>query len=205
MPNSCVVRHPGAGQTVPGIHGRPGGKPKFLHFVASGELATAQAVVGVLKGPGGKTTAGTTKTRATDKFWIIAFHLEAPDAAAAYDLEVRDGSGATLAVVKNIKFKDSPNSLTIDVPQGQDVCPTFVSNGTSTSLSPISTSLCLVGGAAANVTVIQSPNADGEWIVQFSGCALTAPNSTTVQVGQQDGTKGNSTCVVMGCISPPEP
>ncbi|HZY83303.1 MAG TPA: hypothetical protein VFE78_00620, partial [Gemmataceae bacterium] len=187
MPKSCIVRHPRDGQKVRAIHARPGGKPSFLHFVASGELAKAEEVGAVLKGPDGKETKGTTKTKPTETFWIIAFHIEAPDPAAVYDLEIRDGSGATLAVCKKLQFLESHNSLTIDVPSGEDVCPTFTCSGTSTTTSPIQASACKVGGTAANVTIVQNPNGDGEWIVKFNNCAITDPNPTTVAVGQVDG------------------
>jgi hypothetical protein len=206
MPKPCIVRHPHEGQTIRAIHARPGGKPKFLHFVASGELGKAEAVVGLLKGSDDKQTPGATKSKPTDKFWIIAFHVEAPDVATVYELEVRDASGATLAVIKKIQFQESPNSLTIDSPaSGDTVCPTFISYGTSSTQSPINAAACTVGGQQANVTVVQNPNGNGEWIVTFSGCALTAPNSTTIVVAQQDGSADSRGVLVIGCTSPLPP
>ena len=161
MPKPCIVRHPQEGQTIRAIHARPGGKPRFLHLVASGELSVAEAVVGLLKGSDSKQTTGTTKSKPTDKFWIIAFHVEAPDPATVYELEVRDAGGATLAHCKKFQFQESKNSLTVDSPANEQVCPTFASYGTSSTQSPINPMGCNVGIGACSVTVTQEPNTDG--------------------------------------------
>lgn len=206
MPKPCIVHHPYHGQTIPAIHTRPAGKTRFVHFVASGELGKAEAVHGTLRGHDGKETKGVTKSKPTDTYWIVMFRINDPDAEALYDLEVRDGGGTVLAVCKNIQFTDGKNSLTITSPSNQSVCPTFTAYGTSTSQSHINAGGCLVGGAAANVTVVQDTDPEGAWIVQFNNCALTAPNTTTITVAQQDGASGtNSGILVFNCVLPPGP
>jgi hypothetical protein len=119
-------------------------------------------------------------------------------------VEVSDGDGAVLAVCKSVHFTERKNSLTVTSPNHQTVCPMFNCYGTSSSPSPINTAGCLVGGGPATVTLVDQPDQDGAWIVQFSGVALTAPNSTTVTVAQQDGTGGSSSgVVVFNCVPPP--
>jgi hypothetical protein len=204
MPKPCLVRHPHHGQTIPAIHVRPAGKPTFLHFVASGVLDKAEAVVGVLRARDGKDVKGTTKTKPTEKYWIIMFHTEGPDPKTVYDLEVQDANGAVVAVCKNIQFTEGKNSLTITSPVNATVCPTFTSYGTSTSTSLIQASGCQIGGAQANVTIVQDTNQNGAWIVQFNNADITFPQSTSITVAQQDGTNGSSDSVtVVGCVNFP--
>ena len=134
------------------------------------------------------------------------FHTEGPDPATVYDLEIQDGNGAVVAVCKNIQFAEGKNSLTITSPANTSVCPTFTSYGTSSSLSSIQASGCQIGGAQADVTIVQDTNQNGAWIVQFNNAAITFPQSTTITVAQQDGTTGSSGGItVVGCINPPPP
>jgi hypothetical protein len=204
MPKPCLVRHPHHGQTVPAIHVRPTEKTRFLHFVASGELGKAEAVVGVLRTSDGKNVKGTTKTKPTDKSWIIMFHAEGPDPKTVYDLEIQDANGAVVAVCKNIQFTEGKNSLTITSPTNETVCPTFTSYGTSTSTSLIQTAGCQVGGAAANVTIVQDTDQNGAWIVKFNNADITFPQTTSITVAQQDGTNGTNTGItVVGCTNFP--
>jgi hypothetical protein len=206
MPKPCIIHHPYHGQTIPAIHTRAAGQTRFVHFVASGELGKAEAVHGTLRGHDGKETRGVTKSKPNDTYWIVMFRIEGPDADVVYDLEVKDGDGTVLAVCKNIKFQDGKNSLTITSPANSTVCPTFTSYGTSTSQSSINAGGCLIGGAAANVTVVHNTDPEGAWIVQFNNAALTAPNNTTITVAQQDGSAGNSGgIVVFNCVPPPVP
>jgi hypothetical protein len=206
MPKPCVVCHPHHGQSIPAIHKRGAGKKRFLHFVASGHLGKAEAVTGVLRTAGRKATKGKTKSKAKDKFWVIQFYLEDPKPKTLYDLEILDKRGKVLAVCKNLQFTVGTNSLTVTSPSDQSVCPTFIAYGTSTSQSPINGAGCLIGGQAANVTIVQNTDSNGAWTVQFNGCALTAPNTTSITVAQKDGTSGGSGgLTVIGCVGPPPP
>ena len=154
--------------------------------------------------PGGQDVPGTTKSKATDKHWIIMFHTEGPDPKKVYDLEVRDAGGSVLAVCKNLQFSAGKNSLTITSPLNTMVCPTFTAYGTSTSQSLINAAGCNVAAGSASVTVVHDVDANGAWIVQFNSATLTAPQSTTVTVAQQDGTSGtNGGVQVTGCSDTP--
>jgi hypothetical protein len=206
MPKPCIVHHPFNGQTIPAIHTRATTKTRFLHFVASGELGKAEAVHGTLRSHKGKETRGATKSTPTDTLWIIMFRIEDPDPETLYDLEVRDGDGAALAVCKNIQFTEGKNSLTITSPNNQSVCPMFNCYGTSSTQSPIATAGCKVGGGPANVTVVQDTDGEGTWIVAFNNVGLTAPDTTTITVAQQDGSSGtNGGILVFNCVPPPVP
>jgi hypothetical protein len=204
MPKPCIVHHPYHGETVPAIHRRRGGKSRYLHFVASGELGKAEAVYGTLRSNAGHETKGVTKSKSTEKHWAIMFRIDDPDGTALYDVEVYDEAGAVLAVCKNVQFTEGKNSLTITNPNSQSVCPSFYAYGTSSTQSAINSPGCQVGGAAANVTVVQDTDPDGAWIVQFIGVGLTAPNTTTITVAQQDGSSGtNGGILVFNCVPPP--
>ncbi len=207
-PSPCIIRHPYNGQRIVAIHTPSDAtKPKFVHFVALGELGAAVPLSGTLtaQGSGGSWTAASLTPPTTH--WVIPFRIRNPDPNEVYDLTITDqNSGTTLAVCKNIQFREPGFGNTISSPANEPVCPTFQAYGAGTTASGIDVNHCTIGNQPANVSIIQDTDPDGAWIVQFNNCNLTGSDTTTITVCQLNGDCGQSGGImVTGCLNPPPP